>query len=165
MQMRTSGASRTSAESDRLPLIHIVAFLNQEFRQMQIERQQSLAMVDHHAIPFKEQRPRQDNASAVDGCDRGSAGHAEIEPLMRALYRTVEDALDSENVRDRGIHRSCERTFPFAAGTDSFKNLGFGFLVLLDLALLFGAGRGIASGNLQQHAGITLAFHANLLFK
>ena len=122
---------------------------------MQIERQQALAVIDHQTIPFKEQRPGQDDAAAVDGRDRGSTGNAEIEPLMRALYGTVEDARDSEHVGDPGIHRRHEGTFPFAAGAEGSKNLGFGFLVLFDLA----------RWNLQQHAGIALEFHSNFLFE
>src|SRR5580698_11479343 len=105
MQVRTGGASCAAAQSDGLAFLHIVAFFHQEFRQMQIERQQSLAMVDHYAISFKEQRPRQDDSPAVDGCDRGSTGHAKIETLMRALDGAVEDTLDSEDVGDLGIHR------------------------------------------------------------
>src|SRR5260370_1258397 len=106
MQMRTGGASRAAAQSDRLPFADIVAFLNRKFRQMQIERQQALAMVDHHTIPLKEQRPRQDDAPAINGGDRRSGKHAQIEPLMGASHGTVEDALDSEHVRDLGIHGS-----------------------------------------------------------
>src|SRR5258708_38901724 len=103
---------------------------------MHIECKQALAMVDHHTIPFKEQRPRQDDASAINGRDRGSIGHAGIEALMRALHGTIEDTLDSEHVGDRGIHRRSERTSPFAVRTDSFKNLGFRFLILFDLSLV-----------------------------
>src|ERR1700730_777541 len=98
MSPRADTRPRAPAQSDRLPFTDIVAFLNRKFRQMQIERQQALAMVDHHTIPFKEQRPRQEDAPAIDRCDRRSTGHAEIEPLMRALHGTVEDALDSEHV-------------------------------------------------------------------
>src|SRR6266849_10206126 len=54
MQMRASSAPRAAAQSDRLPFADIVAFLNRKFRQMQIERQQALSVVDHHTIPFKE---------------------------------------------------------------------------------------------------------------
>src|SRR6266436_6527718 len=101
---------------------------------MHIECKQALAMVDHHTIAFKKQRPRQDDASAIDGRDRGSIGHAEIEALMGTLHGTIEDALDSEHVGDRGIHGRRERTSPFAVRTDSFKSLSFRFLVLLDLS-------------------------------
>ena len=69
MQMRTSRPAGTSAESNRLAFAHLVAFLNRKFRQMQIERQQALAMVDRDAIPFKEQRPGQNDVPAVDGRD------------------------------------------------------------------------------------------------
>ena len=94
-----------------------------------------------------------------------STGNAEIESLMRALDGTVEDALDSKHVGDRGIDRGGERSFPFAAGTDSLKNLGLSFLVLLDLVLVFGAGRSIARRNIQSHTGIALVFDANFLFE
>src|ERR1022692_1466654 len=104
--MRTSGASGASAQSDLLALLHVVAFFDRKFRQMQIERQQSLTVVDHDAIAFKEQSPRQDHAPVIHGFDRGSAGHAEIESLMSALYGAVENALDSKYVGDLGIHRS-----------------------------------------------------------
>src|SRR5208282_5207716 len=132
---------------------------------MQIERQQALAVVDHYTIAFKEQRLGQDHAPAIYGCDRGSAGHAEIEALMSALDRTVEHALDSKRVGDLGIYRRCKRSLPFALGTQSFESFGFRLLVLFDLALVFGAGRCVARGNLQRHAGIALAFYPNFLFE
>src|SRR5450755_3052716 len=104
--MRTSSASGASAQSDLLALLHIVAFLDRKFRQMQIECQQSLAVVDDNAIAFKEQRPRQDDTPVIYGFDRGATGHAEIEPLMSALYGAVKNTLDSKHVGDLGIHRS-----------------------------------------------------------
>src|SRR5271157_5668539 len=132
MEVRPSGASSASAESNRLAFAHLVAFFDGKFRQMQIERQQALAMVDHYAIPFKEQRPRQDYSPAIHGCDRGSTGYAEIEPLMRSLCGTVENTHGTEHVGDLGIHRSCERPLPFALRANGFKSFGFGFLVLFD---------------------------------
>src|ERR1700693_4019007 len=102
MQMWPRSAPRAPADSDGLAFSYIVAFFDEKTRQMQIERQQPLAMVDHHEIAFIEQRSRQNDASAIHGCDRGSAGHAEIEPLVRALYGTIEDTLDSKHVGDLG---------------------------------------------------------------
>src|SRR5208282_6734289 len=109
-----------------------------KFRQMQIERQQALAVVNDHAISFKEQGPCQNDAPAIHGCNRRSTGHAEIEPLMRALHRTIEYALDSEHIGDLGIHWRRERTFPFSLSAHSLKSFSFGFLVLRDLAPVFG---------------------------
>src|ERR1700691_4981779 len=113
-------------------------------------------MVDHEAIPFKEQRPRQNHVPAIYGCDRGPTRHTKIEPLMRALNRSVEDAFDAEHIRDCGLYRGSERTPPFTLGTNSFENIGFNLLALLNLALVFRAGFGIARRNLQQHAGVAL---------
>ena len=150
MQVRSRSAPRTPAKPDRLTFVYLVAFLYGEVRQMQIERQQALAVVNDDAISFKEQRPRQNNSPAIRRGDRSSTRHAEIQPLMRALHGAVEDALDSENIRDLGIHRSSERTLPFAFGTERLKNLRLDFFVLFDLALVFRAGRGIASRNFQR---------------
>src|SRR5260370_36502787 len=99
MQMRTGGASRAAAQSDRLPFADIIAFLNRKFRQMQIERQQALAMVDHHTIPLKEQRPRQDDAPAINGGDPPPPRHAAIDPLLEASSGTLEDRRDADAVR------------------------------------------------------------------
>src|SRR5580658_706536 len=132
---------------------------------MQIERQQSLSMVDHDAIPFKEQRPRQNHASAIYGCDRGPTRHTKIEPLMRALNRSVEDAFDAEHIRDCGLHRGSERTSPFTFRANRLEYIGFHFLALLNLALVFRAGLGIARGNLQRHAGVALMVHSNFFFE
>jgi hypothetical protein len=84
---------------------------------------------------------------------------------MRALDGTVEHTLDSKHIGDRGIHRRCKRPIPFAARAKGFKRLRFCFLVLFDLALVFGAGSGIARGNLQRHARIALALHREILFE
>src|SRR5208282_4746787 len=134
--------------SDLLSFFYFITFLDRKFRQMQIEGEQSLAVVDHYAIAFKEQRPGQDDASAIDGSYRCSTGNAEIEALMRALHGTVEDAFDSKHVGDRGIHRRRKRTLPFAVRAQGFEGLVFGCLVLFDFLLLFGTGCGITRWNL-----------------
>src|ERR1017187_9063375 len=121
MQVWAGGASGATANANRLPFVHIVAFLHGKFRQMQIERQQALAVIDDHTIAFEEEGPGQDDAAAVDGCDQGARGHAEIEPLMRALHGTVKDARDSEDIGDLGIDWGLEGTFPFAPGAKSLK--------------------------------------------
>ncbi len=69
MQVRSGGAARAATQSDFLAFFYFVAFLDCEFRKMQIKGQQALAMVDHYAIPLKEQVPRQDYSSGIHGCD------------------------------------------------------------------------------------------------
>src|ERR1700690_321657 len=132
---------------------------------MQIKRQQSLTVVDYNKIAFEEQRLRQDDASIIYGFDLRASGYAEVESLMRALYGAVKNALDSKHVGDLGIHRSRERPLPFADGAESFESLGLYFFVLLDLALVFGAGGCKARGNGQGHARIALALHSDFLFE
>src|SRR5271170_3089143 len=128
---------------------------------MQIERQQSLSVVDYDKVAFKEKRLGQDDASAIHGLDRCATGHAEIKPLMRALNRAVKNALDSKQIRDLGIHRRRKRSFPFTGGGKRFKSLGLNFFALLNLALVFGAGRGVARWNCELYARIALLVHSN----
>src|SRR5271156_4324579 len=132
---------------------------------MQIESQQSLPVVDHDKVAFKEKRLRQDDASAIYSFDRRAGGHAEIEPLMRALNGTVKNALDSKQIGDLGIHRRRERSFPFAVGRNSFKSLGLNLFALLNLALIFGAGRGVARRDCELYARIALPVYSNLPFE
>ena len=90
---------------------------------MQIECQQSLPVVDYDTIAFKEKRLRQDDASAIYGFDRSSAGHPEIKSLVRALHGAIEHALHAKQIGDLRIHRSRERPFPFASVANGLKNL------------------------------------------
>jgi len=80
MEMGAGGAAGASTERDGLALIDGVSFLHQEFREVQVECEQALAVVDDNAVSFKEQRPRQNDFAAVDGGDLGSRPYAEIEP-------------------------------------------------------------------------------------
>src|SRR5208282_4141870 len=45
-------ASRAAAQSDYLAALHGVSFLHFEFRKMEVQREQSLAVVDDHAVAF-----------------------------------------------------------------------------------------------------------------
>src|SRR5450755_3085722 len=118
---------------------------------MQIESEQSLAVVDDYTISFKEKRARQNHAAPVDRRDRRPRGDTKIESLMRALNRSVENALDPEYVGDGGVHRGSERTSPLPLGRDRLEDLGLCLLVLLYLALGFGIGRGITRGDSEQN--------------
>src|ERR1700691_132930 len=154
MQVGPGRAPRSPAKSDFLPLTNRLAFLDRKFRQMQIERQQTLPVINHHAIAFKEQRPRQDYSSAVDRLHTRSARHAKIEPLMRALHLPVEYALNSKQVRNIRINRISKRSIPFPLGTGRLKSFSLYFLVLCNLALVFRVRRRIARGHLQRHTRV-----------
>src|ERR1035438_8631360 len=84
---------------------------------------------------------------------------------MGALHRPIENALDSEDIGDLRLHGSIERALPLAPRALGFEGLVFYFLVLFDLALIFGAGRGVAPRHGQQHARIAPERYGNLLFK
>ncbi len=100
MEMRAGGTAGASAERDLLALLYFVAFLHQKFREMQIERQKALAVVDDNAVAFEEQRPREDHLAAIDGRDWGSRVRSKIKALMSSFDRTVKYTLDPEDFGD-----------------------------------------------------------------
>src|SRR6267154_1826819 len=101
MQMWPSGAPGAAAESNLLALGNVLAFFHAELRKMEVEREQSLAVVNHDAVAFEVECAREDHGAGID-CRNGSAGgRVEIQSLMRALDSSVEDALHSEDVRNR----------------------------------------------------------------
>ena len=53
MKMRTGGPACASADADWLAFFNLFAFVDQKFRQVKIEGEQSLAVVDDDAIAFK----------------------------------------------------------------------------------------------------------------
>ena len=54
--MRASRASGSSAQSDDLAALHLVAFLYFELREMQVEREQTLAVIDYDEVAFEVKR-------------------------------------------------------------------------------------------------------------
>jgi len=117
--MWTGGAASASAESDDLTTLHEVSLLYFELGKMQVEGEQSLAVVDDDEAAFVIKRACKQYCPAVHGGDGRSGGDAEVEPLMRALCLAVEDALRAENVGDGGVGGSGKVAGPFAIGRDA----------------------------------------------
>src|SRR5215471_2035942 len=114
MKVRTGGTSGTSAESDLLTFFHSVSFLHGELREMQIQCQQTLSVIEDNAVPFEEQRACKQYCAAVDSVHRSSGCDAEVEALVCALHRSVEDALHAEHIRDGRFDWRLESALPFA---------------------------------------------------
>src|SRR5260370_23509750 len=79
VEMGTGDSSRAAAQSDGLAPLHMVALFHFEFGQMQIEGEQALAVVEHHAIPLEIERPSEQNRAVIHGCDGSPAVDAEIQ--------------------------------------------------------------------------------------
>ena len=140
VEMWTGGSSSASAEPDLLSTLHDVAFLHFEFREVKIERQESLAVVDDHAISLEIEKPGEKHGPVVHRSDRSSGGNAVVESEVRTLGDSVEDALRSEDVRSGGIDWGCEVALPFAVGRDPAEVVLLDFDSFGDLRLLLGAG-------------------------
>src|SRR5712671_3824884 len=84
VEMGTGGSSRAAAQADGLAPLHAVALLHFELGQMQVEGEQSLAVVEHDKIALKIERPSQQDRALVHGGDGRSAGDAEVEAQVRA---------------------------------------------------------------------------------
>ena len=108
MKMRASRAACASAEAEFLAFLHFVSLFHGKLRHVQVERKQALSVVDDDAVALEKERAREDDLSAVDGRDWCARTDAEVESLMRALDRPVEDTLHSEDIGDFSLDRSGE---------------------------------------------------------
>ena len=55
MKMRPSGTAGSTTHTDPLSTSNVFAFLDLDFRQMHIKGEQTLTVVEHHAITLEEQ--------------------------------------------------------------------------------------------------------------
>src|ERR1043166_4013032 len=109
MQVRARGASGPAAKCDKLPSRHFVAFLGLELREMHVNRDQALAMIQHDAISFEIKRPCQDHTPRVRRVNRRAYTRAEIEPQVLALFHAVVDAGTAEDAGSLGLCRILKR--------------------------------------------------------
>ena len=98
--MRARGAARAAAQSDFLATFHLLSFLYFELGEMQVQSQQTLAVIEYDEISLEIERPRQEHSAVIHGGDGSSAGDAEIQTLVWARGFAVEDALGTEYVGD-----------------------------------------------------------------
>lgn len=142
MKMRACGSACCTTQADFLPRFDVIPCFNVEFRQMQIQGQQTLPVVNEHAIPFEIKRLGEQYSPAVQSFDERPLGHAEIEALMHALYRAVKLATRAENVRDSCVHGRLKRACPKLSVRSLFKLFLFDAFVASNLLQLFGIGLG-----------------------
>ena len=83
VEMRAGGASGAAAEADHLTALYRIAFLHLEFGKMEVERQQTLSVFEHHEIAFEIKRASQQHRAVIHGFDGSSAGCAEVEAEVR----------------------------------------------------------------------------------
>ena len=112
MKMRACGSACCTTQADFLPRFDVIPCFNVEFRQMQIQGQQTLPVVNEHAIPLEIKGLGEQYSPAVQGFDGRSLRHPEVESLMNALYRPIEFTARAENVGNGSIDRWFERPCP-----------------------------------------------------
>ena len=74
MKMRPGGPARSSTTPNLLPRRYPLALLYLDFRKVEVEREQSLPVIEYHAISFEVQRARQQNDSRISGGNRCTGG-------------------------------------------------------------------------------------------
>ena len=63
VEVRAGGASSAAAQSDFLAAFHGVAFFHFEFGEMEVEGEESLAVVDDYAVTFEIQEAGQQHGA------------------------------------------------------------------------------------------------------
>ena len=98
MEMWARGPSRPSAKTNLLAALYLLAFLYLEFRKMQIQSEQPLAVIKHNEIALEIKWPRQQHDSIIHCGNRGSARNAKIQTEMWTRGLAIEDAPGTKNV-------------------------------------------------------------------
>ena len=132
VKMRAGGSAGATAEADFLAAGYGVSFFHFEFGEMEVEGEESLAVVDHHAVAFEIEKAGQQHGAGIHGRHRGSGGDAEIQALMFALGHTVEDSLRTVDVGYGSFGGRGEVAVPSAVRRDAIQ------IVLLDLLAFLG---------------------------
>src|ERR1700733_7536444 len=102
--MRAGGAASAATQSEYLSSGNLFAHLHFHFREVHVQREQTLAMVEHHAVSLEIKRASQQYGSAIDGCDGGAGRDGKVESLMAALHFSIEGTASAENIGDGRAH-------------------------------------------------------------
>src|SRR6266404_2410540 len=121
---------------------------------MQVQTQQSLAVVYDHTASLKEHWPRENDRSLVYGMNGCSDGCGVIKSLVSALDLLVEDPLRAEDARDGCIYRRLKLSGPQLLLSNRGKGLLFDLFVGGDGSQLLGTRFGVLLGHLNWNSGI-----------
>src|SRR5215469_3314596 len=130
--MRPSGASGSAAQCNDLSAGHGVTLVYFELREMHIDGDQALPVVDHHAVAFAEQTTRDDDFAAIGGGHRSSSAGMEVEALMHALKYAVELALRTKPVGGCSPDRRSKAAGPQTGRRNGLKDFFLEITLLLD---------------------------------
>src|SRR5260370_35477769 len=96
MQVRPSDAAGAAAGTQHLSARNLLALFDLDFREMHIEGEQAVPMIDHHAVAFKVKRARQDYSTGIGGAHGSADGGVIIKPLVLALLHSIVGARRAE---------------------------------------------------------------------
>src|SRR5438132_1758808 len=103
MQVCPGRASGSTTDPNLLASSNVVPFFHGNFGQMQIKCEEALSVIEYNAIPFKEERVRQNYSSAVDGKNRSPCRDRVIEALVHTLNCRVERPAGTKDIRNRCV--------------------------------------------------------------
>src|SRR5258708_23059955 len=83
--MGSGGTPGAAAPANNLPGSDFVAFFYVEVREMQIQTQKPLAVVEHHAVSLKKQRSSQEHCPVIHGMNSSAPSHTGTQPQSPAL--------------------------------------------------------------------------------
>ena len=101
MQVRPRGSPTASADTDQLAGFDLVALLHFEVGQVEIQTEESLAVIDDYAPTLEIKSLGKNYGPSIDCMHRRPARRGEIQAQMAALHFLVEHSSRSEHIRDR----------------------------------------------------------------
>ncbi len=142
VKVRSRGPARAAAQADFLPAFYLFPFLHFELGKMQIQGEQTLAVIQHDEIALEIKRPCQQYRAIVHGLDRSTAGNAKIQAEMRALCFSIEDTSGAEDVGNFSVGGLGEISRPLALRSDPAQIILLDLLAFFNFLLLLGIGFG-----------------------
>src|SRR5262245_21704503 len=137
MKMRSGGTTGAAAEPDHMQLRDKLAFVDEDLRQMHVQRKQSLSVVDDDEASFVKHLASEHDRAGVHCRDRSAFIGLEIRPIMLVLDFAVESTLRAVRIGYHAVNGSNERPGPPAMGRRAVEDLRLQLFFFIDPNLHF----------------------------
>src|SRR5215470_5833020 len=160
--MRSGDSPGSSAESNNLTLLHLVALLHIKFRQVHVHGHKSESVVDHYAVPLVIELARENHLARVGGMNRSARRRTEVSPTMYACQLSVKGPAGTVVLRDVVCDRRHELSRPFRSLKQVSERRILDLLFHFNALQCLGIGSDILLWNCQPRSLILCCFHRNV---
>lgn len=139
--------------AELLAALYGVAFVHCELREMHIDGEETLTVVEDYAVAFKEKVSGENHRAGVRSQNWSTGGGAEIYAVMFAKKLAVEHSAHAEGFRDERVERLVEGAGPERVRTGFCVGGGFRGFFFVDALEECGIGAGVAAFDGERFRG------------